>query len=101
MDIRFEWDRDKAVSNLRNHAVSFDLAMRVFGDPFALEEQDRIEGGEQRWRTARMVGGVVLLVVVHTVEDEHDAQVIRIISARRGEPRERRRYAQANRKPGG
>lgn len=65
--------------------------------PFALVEQDRIEGGEQRWRTLGMVDGMVLLVMAHTVEDEHDVRVIRIISARRAEPRERRRYAQANR----
>ena len=45
--------------------------------------------------------GVVLLVVAHTVEDKQNVQVIRIISARRAEPRERRRYAQANREPSG
>lgn len=101
MDIRFEWDPNKAASNLRKHAISFDLAMRAFGDPFALVEQDRIEGSEQRWRTLGMVDGMVLLVVAHTVEDEQNAQVIRIISARRAEPRERRRYAQANREAGG
>jgi len=49
--IRFEWDPDKAASNLRKHRVSFELAMRVFSDPFALSEQDRIEDGERRWQT--------------------------------------------------
>ncbi len=44
MDIRFEWDPAKAEANLRKHGVSFETAARVFSDPFALSEQDRIEG---------------------------------------------------------
>ena len=97
MRIRFEWDPAKAASNLRKHQVSFEIAMRVFSDPFALTEQDRIEGGEQRWRTLGAVEGVVMLLVAHTVCDDGDTEVIRIISARRAEPKERRRYEQANR----
>ncbi|MCC8988320.1 MAG: trypsin-like peptidase domain-containing protein [Candidatus Contendobacter sp.] len=27
------------------------MALRIFADPFAISEQDRIEGGEQRWQT--------------------------------------------------
>ncbi len=96
MAIRFEWDPAKAVSNLRKHRVSFEIAMRAFSDPFALVEQDRIEGGERRWQTLGMANGVVLLLVGHTVTDDGDVDVIRIISARRAEPRERRRYEEAN-----
>ena len=95
MELRFEWDRAKAASNLRKHRVSFEVAMRVFSDPFALSVQDRIEGDEQRWQTLGMVDGVVLLLVAHTVRDEGEVDVIRIISARRAEPKERRRYDQA------
>lgn len=97
MIIRFEWDTAKAASNLRKHQVSFEIAMRVFSDPFALTEQDRIEGGERRWRTLGVVEGVVMLLVAHTVCDDGDTEVIRIISARRAEPKERRRYEQASR----
>jgi uncharacterized DUF497 family protein len=71
--------------------------MRAFADPLALMEQDRIEGGERRWRTLGQVEGWLLLVVAHTVWDEDDGEVIRIISARRAEPKERRRYEQDNR----
>ena len=45
MTLRFTWDAQKAVSNKRKHGVSFETAARVFSDPFALSEQDRIEGG--------------------------------------------------------
>jgi len=55
--IRFEWDDAKNRSNQRKHGVSFEIAARVFADPFALTEQDRIEGGEMRWQTIGTVGG--------------------------------------------
>ena len=42
----FEWDWAKAEANLRKHGVDFDTAIHVFGDPFAIVRQDRIEGGE-------------------------------------------------------
>ena len=84
--------------NLRKHAISFDIALRVFADPFALTEQVRIEGDEQRWQTLGIVEGYLLLVVAHTVRDyEEDGQpieIIRIISARAADRKERRRYEQ-------
>ena len=69
--------------------------MRVFADPLALAGQDRIEGWEARWQTIGMVGGCLLLIVAHTVRGEQGVEVIRIISARRAERKERRRYEEA------
>ena len=101
MNIRFEWDPAKATGNLRKHRVSFDIAMRVFADPFALTELERVEGGEQRWQTLGMVENHLLLLVAHTVHDEDEAgqpiEIIRIISARAADRKERRRYEQENR----
>lgn len=101
MKIRFEWDPDKAATNRRKHKVSFETALRVFADPFALSEQDRIEGGEQRWRTLGMVQGYVLLLVAHTIRERHEddqpVEIIRIISARAANRTERRRYEQEDR----
>jgi uncharacterized protein len=98
MATRFEWDPVKAAANLRKHGVSFDIALRAFADPFALTEQDRIEDGEARWQTLGMVEGRVLLLVAHTfwdeVEDGEAVEVIRIISARAADRKERRRYEQ-------
>lgn len=92
---RFEWDEAKARVNWRKHGISFEMALRVFGDPFALTEQDRIEGGEYRWQTLGMADGLMLLLVAHADrEDEDGTEVIRIISARRVNRRERRRYEQ-------
>ena len=92
--LRFEWDEAKNLSNKRKHGVSFETASRVFADPFALSEQDRIERGEPRWRTIGLIEGFFVLVVAHTVLETGDdeTEIIRIISARRASPRERRRY---------
>ena len=93
MTTRFEWDNAKAQSNLRKHRVAFDDAIAVFTDPFAMMSQDRIEGGELRWQTLGMVGGCLVLLVAHTVgEDDDGAEIIRIISARAADRKERKRY---------
>ena len=95
MKTRFEWDSAKAESNFKKHRVRFETASRVFADPFAVAEQDRIENGERRWRTLGTVDGCLLLLVAHTVRDSvGGTEVIRIISARRAEPKERKRYEQ-------
>jgi uncharacterized DUF497 family protein len=58
-------------------------------------KQDRIENGEYRWQTLGVVDGYLLLLVAQAVRDDVDGtEVIRIISARRAEPKERKRYEQ-------
>ena len=59
-------------------------------------EQDRIENGEERWQTIGVVDGIVMLLVAHTVREQDDVEVIRIISARRADRKERRRYEKEN-----
>lgn len=95
--VRFEWDEAKNLSNQRKHdGVSFEEARLVFYDPLHVSVQDRVEGGEQRWQAIGAVQGFVILVVAHTVTEEdadgEPVEIIRIISARRATPRERRRY---------
>ena len=93
--MKFEWDSKKAEANLKKHRVSFNTAIRAFADPFAMVEQDRIEDGEHRWQTLGNVDGYLLLLVAHTVRDDEDGtEVVWIISARRAESKERKRYEQ-------
>ncbi|HWK72015.1 MAG TPA: BrnT family toxin [Burkholderiaceae bacterium] len=98
MLMQFEWDAAKAATNLRKHGVSFEVAVRAFADPFALTGPERVEHGEQRWQTLGMVDGYLLLLVAHTVlelkADNRVIEVIRIISARPADRKERRRYEQ-------
>jgi uncharacterized protein len=95
MNIEFEWDAQKAETNLKKHQISFELAARVFTDPFALACQDRIENGEYRWQTLGMVEGYLILLVAHTVEENDNTEIIRLISARRADSKERKRYEQS------
>ena len=98
MQIRFEWDEKNAAAHFKKHKVSFEMAARAFADPFALTSHDRIENGEQRWQTIGMVDGHLVLLVAHTVgEDDDGTEVICIISARKADPKERKRYDQENR----
>jgi uncharacterized DUF497 family protein len=91
----FEWDTGKARTNQQKHGVSFEDAMHVFEDPYALFEQDPTgETGELRWQALGLVGGVAVLLVAHTIGEEGADEVIRIISARRATRKERDRYEQ-------
>ena len=93
--LRFEWDPVKARTKQRKHSVTFDDAMHVFDDPCALFEQDRVdEEGEPRWQAVGLAGGVLLLLVAHTVRGDGQDEVIRLISARRATRKERIRYDQ-------
>ena len=89
--MRIEWDEKKNRANKDKHGLSFELAQEVFDDPLALSRLDRVEDREERWQTLGMVEGVVLLVA-HTVSEESDESVIRIISARKATRREQKRY---------
>jgi hypothetical protein len=94
-DDRFEWDDDKAAQNWRDHAVSFEMAREAFRDAFAVEwVDDAQDPNEERYALIGMVEGR-LLFVAYTLRAER----IRIISARKPEPWERRRYHDENREP--
>jgi len=64
----------------------------VFDDPHALGVPEHTEEGEERWKTVGMAAGVVPLLVVHTHREEGGEEYIRIISARKATPRERKAY---------
>jgi len=91
---RFEWDANKASSNLKKHGISFEEAALVFRDPFSASRLERIEHGEERWQTIGLGSGALLLVV-HTwhMETERESmEIIRIISARPATRQERADY---------
>ena len=90
--MRFEWDPNKSRANLRKHGVSFETASLVFDDPNHLSIQDRFEEGEERWQILGLAGGITILIVARTVAEQVGEEVIRIISARKATPAERRRY---------
>lgn len=96
---RFEWDPQKASSNLAKHDVAFPQAASVFLDPLASTvPDDEHSGGERRWVTLGLSGAGQLLVVIHTFEeDAEDFAAVHIISARRATPSEMRDYEEGTR----
>ena len=85
--LAFEWDPRKAALNLAKHAVSFDEAVTAFGDPLARIIDDPAHSmSEQRSILLGRSDRGRLLVVMFTER----LQAIRLISARRATPRERR-----------
>ena len=89
--MRFAWDEQ----NLAKHKVSFETARLVFDDPFALSAQDRVVDDEPRWQTLGLVSGEVVLLVAHTVSEDEDEEVARVVSARKATSRERRIYEES------
>jgi uncharacterized DUF497 family protein len=88
-DLRFHWDEAKAAANAAKHGVTFLEATWVFSDPLGKVLPDPTNSsGEDR---AIMMGhsnqGRLLLVVF-----TDRADLIRIISAREANRRERREY---------
>jgi uncharacterized protein len=94
-DLRFSWDERKNRINRRKHRISFQTAALVFDDPRHISHLDREVEGELRWQTIGMVKGIHVLLVVHTSpdSDNEEEENIRIISARKATPQERRVYA--------
>ena len=91
-DFRFEWDPRKSRANKAKHGVSFEEARSAFLDENArvIPDSEHSEE-EERFILLGMSIGLRLLVVCHCYRESE--QVIRIISARRADPSERRDYA--------
>ena len=96
--MRFVWDEEKDRRNRAKHKVSFETAVLVFDDPHAMSIQGREVECEDRWQTMGLVGNMVVLLVAHTVHEEGDDEVVRIISARKATPSERRVYEENRQK---
>ena len=97
--MQYEWDETKNLRNQSKHiGISFELATLVFDEPNCSIALDRVdETGELRWRAVGVVHiesepfGVLLVVHAYR-KDIHGQEIIRIISARRAEKHELRRY---------
>jgi uncharacterized DUF497 family protein len=85
------WDPWKSDRNKQKHGVDFAEAATVFRDPLLRVMPDVAHSQEEeRWLALGKSVRQLLLVVVHTENDNR----IRIISARKAEPKERREYEQ-------
>jgi uncharacterized DUF497 family protein len=88
-EIRFVWDEQKNLANIRKHGVSFDEAAVACLDPNRILIFDEVHSIlEDRW----IVLGRVRETVLFVVETEPEAETIRIISARPALTREEEQY---------
>lgn len=92
MSLIFEWDSQKAISNIKKHGVTFEEAKTVFSDPIAYIFDDEWHSiGERR---EIIIGHSVqnrLLLVCFT---EKSKGVIWIFSSRLATRKERKDYEQ-------
>jgi hypothetical protein len=83
----YEWDPAKAHANLDKHGIDFADAVTALEDEAALTLEDDYPD-EERFITMGLDALGRILVVVYTWRGDH----IRLISARRATPRERKQY---------
>jgi uncharacterized DUF497 family protein len=86
--MRVVWDTRKATANIRNHGIEFSHAATVLDDPMAVTIEDT-RHAEQRFVTvgADIIGRILVVVYSYSGVEE-----IRLISARKATPKERRVY---------
>lgn len=89
MSLEFEWDSDKARSNVKKHRIAFEEASTVFSDSLAMTIHDPDHSDdEERYLILGESVRERLLVVSFTDREDR----IRIISARVANRRERKKY---------
>jgi uncharacterized protein len=94
MAVTFEWDPEKAATNLAKHGVHFDEASTVFADPLGrIVDDPRHARGEDRSVLVGFSRAQRLLAVMFTERRGR----IRIISARPVTHAERRTYEESAR----
>lgn len=84
----YEWDPAKAAANLAEHEVHFADAALSLEDPRALTMPDPDAVGEERFVALAADPSGRVLMTVFAFADSN----VRIISARRASPGERKRY---------
>jgi len=85
--MRFEWDENKRLANIRKHGFDFADVSSIFDSDTVTVEDDRYNYGEQRFMTFALLQGRTI-AVVHTESDD----LIRIISVRKATKYEQQIY---------
>ena len=89
MALAFQWDKNKAQTNLAKHGINFQEAATVFGDPLSVTIPDPDHStAEDRFVIVGHSYRQRLLVVIFTERGD----IMRIISARSATKNERTLY---------
>jgi uncharacterized protein len=88
--MQFEWDEAKNLENIRKHEIDFADVPSMFDGEMLIELDDRFDYGEYRWFGIGFLGSGIAVVVW----TERQKNVTRIISARRANRHEQKRFEQ-------
>ena len=89
--LKFEWDDKKNQNNIKKHGISFEETASVFeDDELLIIADDEHSKDEERFILIGFSFKANLLVVCHCYRNK-DA-IIRIISARKADSKERQKY---------
>jgi len=87
--MKFQWDGAKAARNRTKHGVPFEEALSAFADPLSITYPDPKHASEEdRFLLIGISASGQVLIISHV----YRADCVRIISARKATPRERRFY---------
>jgi len=93
--MQFEWSDEKNKLNIKKHHISFEEAKEVFLDPLHISKLDhRFDYFEERWITLGTTTEDKILVVANMFFNDEGKEIIRIISARKANQKERIFYEQ-------
>ncbi len=95
--MQFEWDDNKNQINLGKHGISFEEAAAIWENPLFTAPDNRFDYKEKREISIGEIKGVAVIVAAHTQRGNN----IRIISARKANNREKRKYYEYLRKAEG
>ncbi len=84
----FEWDESKNIINYQKHGIYFEEAIEIFKGDCLTWVDGRQECNEVREVTIGQLKKNVVIVIIHTDR----LGVVRIISARKANKKERRTY---------
>lgn len=86
--MNYEWDAAKNVVNQIKHGISFEEARQIFEGDVLTGVDSRRDYGETRYISIGAIEGLIVIAVVHTDRNG----IVRIISARLANRRERQKY---------
>jgi uncharacterized DUF497 family protein len=90
--VGYEWDPNKARTNIEKHGVHFADAVAILEDDRALTMRDPYSEDEERWITLGLDVLDRVLVLVYTWRGDN----IRVITARLATAQERRKYEEGS-----
>lgn len=86
--MELEWDENKNWQNQQKHGISFEEAQEIFQGIYFTTIDDRSDYDEIREIGIGTIRGTIIVTVIYTDRNGK----IRLISARKATPKERKQY---------